>query len=132
MRKLKYYFYTLSFILIFAGCEKEEELLEGVWQRVIIEDINSNNTEEWHFIDGELIIKKINMSDPSDVDTMDTGIYVLKPVFENTYLAVDELKQEGYIGYNADWDVLTLNSEQMVISHDVYGGITKREFIKIE
>ena len=129
MSKFKYCFLILTFLIIFAGCEKEEELLEGIWERIIVENINAGFTEEWHFFDEEITIRRINNDDPSDIRVIDRGIYKLKPVFDKTYLSIF-VNDPTWPGYNADWEVVTLDDEVLVILHDVYGGITKREFTK--
>ncbi len=129
MSKIKYSLLAIAVFVVFAGCEKEEDMLEGIWERVNVEDINAGFTEEWHMFDGELIVKEVNNSDPDNINIVDNGRFRLKPVFNKTYLSL-QFNDPVIVAYDADWEVLKLTADQLIIVHDVYGGITKREFIK--
>ncbi len=128
MKIIKYYFFAVIFPFIITGCEKEDELLDGVWERVNVEDIGADYIEEWHFFDRIITIKQISKENPDDISVLDEGIYILKPVFNKTYLSLKNL--DRHPAYTYDWHVLTLNSDQMVIINDELNGTLKREFIK--
>lgn len=128
MKTIRFLIFVPVLFILVAGCTNEKDLLEGAWKRVIVENIHAGYTEEWHFIDGIITIKQICKENGS-TDVLTAGNYRLKPVFNKTYLAVI-FPDSSYIGYQADWEVLTLDREHLVIIHDELGGITQREFIK--
>lgn len=128
----KFYLLVFALLIIISSCEKEEETIVGVWERIFIE--GSHFTREWHFFDNnELIIKDLH----DDTTITYHAFYRIKPIFKETYLAINGLDGLGddhwhFITYNTNWIVDRLDDEVLVIYHKDNVGVLLREFIRIE
>ncbi|MFP4065504.1 MAG: hypothetical protein ACLFS0_08400 [Bacteroidales bacterium] len=118
----------LSTSFLFSSCSKEkEDVLQGTWERVNIENINDPYTYEWVFSEGELTMYRRLKSDPSDFTITDSGFYLLEATPLKTTLQLVETSNEIW---NEKWDVVKLDDGQLVIKLDIEGGIIMREFVK--
>lgn len=126
----KYYVILLflTFPLFFSSCSKDnEDLLQGTWERVNVENINDPYSYEWVFNEGELTMYRRLKSNPSIVTVTDTGFYLLETRPLKTTLQLVETSNEVW---NEKWDVVTLDNGQLIIKLDIEGGIIMREFVK--
>lgn len=126
----KYYVILLflTFPLFFSSCSKDnEDLLQGTWERVNVENINDPYSYEWVFDEGELTMYRRLKSNPSIATVTDTGFYLLETRPLKTTLQLVETSNEVW---NEKWDVVTLDNGQLIIKLDIEGGIIMREFVK--
>jgi hypothetical protein len=122
--------FTLSFIVLLLAfsCTKEnEDLLRGTWERVNVENIEDPYLYEWVFDEGELIMYRRLKSDPAVATITDRGFYVLET---NPIRTTLQLVDTSNSVWNEKWDVIRLNSEQLIIKLDIEGGVLLREFTK--
>ncbi len=126
----KYYVILLFLTLpvFFSSCSKDEEdLLQGTWERVNVENINDPYTYEWVFSGGELTMYRRLKSNSSILTITDTGFYLLETRPLKTTLQLVETSNEVW---NEKWDVVKLDDGQLIIKLDIEGGIIMREFVK--
>ncbi|TVQ15609.1 MAG: hypothetical protein EA361_05560 [Bacteroidetes bacterium] len=126
----KYYIILLALALplVFSSCSKDkEDLLQGTWERVNVENINDPYSYEWVFNEGELTMYRRLKSDPSVFNVTDRGFYLLENTPLKTTLQLVETSNEVW---NEKWDVVKLDDGQLIIKLDIVGGIIMREFVK--
>lgn len=128
MNKYSVILLFLTLPLFFSSCSKEkEDLLQGTWERVNVENINDPYTYEWVFDGGELTMYRRLKSNPSILNVTDTGFYLLETTPLRTTLQLVETSNEVW---NEKWDVVKLDDGQLIIKLDIVGGILLREFVK--
>lgn len=128
MNKYTIFLLLLSLPVFFSSCSKDkEDVLQGTWERVNVENINDPYTYEWVFSEGEVTMYRRLKSDPSAFTITDSGFYLLETTPLKTTLHLVETSNEIW---NEKWDVEKLDDGQLVIKLDIVGGIIMREFVK--
>lgn len=115
-------------VLVFSSCSKDhEDLLQGTWEWVNVENINDPHTYEWNFEAGDLTMYRRLKTDPSVVSVTDSGYYLLENNPLRTTLQLVDTSNEIW---NEKWVVIKLDNEQLIINLDIEGGVLYREFVK--
>ena len=118
----------IAILLLSGGCTKKyEDRLEGVWDWVDVVDINSEMTEEWHFIDYDFAIIRYLNGNPDSTWVWERGSFFLNWSLFGKTLEIDGTSVRSY---NTEWDIIKLTDDFLIISNDIDGGILYKEYIK--
>jgi hypothetical protein len=112
----------------FKSESKVKEQLNGSWNLLPIPRTAANET--WIFSEGTVYRLKATSFDSSPVP-YDTGTYTVKTSLLKVELKIDNFRVK-LDELNANWQVVTLNDDFLVIAtdHDGVSGILQREFEK--
>ena len=130
---------SASFIFaFFTGCTKTKvtHKIEGVWDKVWVEDLSTINKERWIFKpDNTIIIMRnfYNATPMPSMDTIEIGHWKVeidaKKNPKNIQLYDFKDGNESY--YNGKWIILTLNKKELFMVNKECGRLF-REFTKAE
>ncbi len=127
MNKFLFILSVMALMLAFSCTKENEDLLRGTWERINVADIDDPYFYEWVFDEGELIMYRRLKTDPAVATITDTGFYVLETNPLRTTLQLVDTSNEAW---NEKWDVVRLDTEQLIIKLDIEGGVVMREFAK--
>lgn len=121
---LKYSFITFAFIIVatvFSSCKKAEypNLIQGTWQRVIVEENPTHIIELWKFENGKLSI--------TGCPNQGTANYFVKNKVRRSYITITDFH---ITAFNTDWMIRDLDNDKLIIINDKEGGILTKEFIR--
>ena len=129
MNKFTLLIVIAGLVALFNSCAKEKnDLLQGSWERVNVENINDTNMYIWEFDNGDITMSRAPKTNVGSATVTDKGIYILETNPLATKLQIIDTSSELY---NDRWDVLKLTDEQMIIKLDIEGGVVYKEFVKI-
>ncbi|MFO7977108.1 MAG: hypothetical protein R6U64_00495 [Bacteroidales bacterium] len=115
--------------LTFTACQKNyEPMVEGIWDEVMVGDIDTIKPQEWHFIENEIHIYSYrDNEEPKELHKRDSGKYILRNTIKGLYMRMAEMNDQRY---NNDWEVMKLEKQRMIISVEVPGEVIYKEFTK--
>jgi len=129
MNKFTLLIVIAGLVALLNSCAKEKnDLLQGSWERVNVENINDTNMYIWEFDNGDITMSRAPKTNVGSATVTDKGIYILETNPLATKLQIIDTSSELY---NDRWDVLKLTDEQMIIKLDIEGGVVYKEFVKI-
>jgi hypothetical protein len=119
----------LMLLMLVNGCRKQEYelLIEGVWTRVDVSDIDLGTGEEWEMFNNNINIYRYNIQNPSVRWLNQQAKYVIERKGSKLYLKLANLNNGTF---NTRWDIFELSEEKLIISIEVPGGVFYQEFVK--
>jgi len=119
----------LLLLMLVNGCRKQEYelLIEGVWIRVDVSDIDPGIGEEWEMFNNNINVYQYNIQNPSVRWLSQQAKYVIERNGSKLYLKLANLNNSTF---NTRWDIFELSEEKLIISIEVPGGIFYQEFLK--
>ena len=124
MKNFIYSFGLLSIVLVLTltSCTQDTiNKLQGEWSMIPVFDVNDTLTETWEFTnDNRLIVRR-------DGTVISEGKYSVEAKFTETRLTTSEMTH-NFNYYEAEWWIVELKRNTMMIVNDKDGGLYTREF----
>jgi hypothetical protein len=129
MYRILLFSWLAASLLLFSSCKKDfQDLIQGRWERVNVENVNDPNVQEWVFENGEFNVYRRPQSNTSGMTVIDNGIYVLDSTpFKHTLKILNSNNEL----FNENWDIVELTNEKFIIKRSLTGGIILLEFVKL-
>ncbi|MCG3167621.1 MAG: hypothetical protein POELPBGB_03415 [Bacteroidia bacterium] len=126
MKKLVYSVGLLSIVLAFtlSSCTQDTiNKLQGEWTMIPVYDVNDTMVETWEFTnDNRIIVRR-------DGTEITHGEYSVEAKFLETRLITTGMTDvNNYNFYDAEWWIVDLKRNTMMIVNDKDGGLYTREF----
>lgn len=112
-------------MLCLYSCKDYEPEVEGVWDVVNVGNIDNPDPREWHFLNNELKIYKVE--NPDSPILHDTGRYIVRNSVDGLTMRIGEMSNQGL---NNEWIIMKLRKGKMILSVEIPGGIIYKEFTK--
>lgn len=124
MKNFIYSFGLLSMVLILGltSCTQDTiNKLQGEWTMIPVYDVNDTMVETWEFTnDNRLIVRR-------DGQEVSSGKYAVEAKFTETRLTTSEMLH-NFNYYEAEWWIIDLKRNTMMLVNDKDGGLYTREF----
>ncbi len=124
MKNFIYSFGLLSIVLVLTltSCTQDTiNKLQGEWTMIPVYDVNDTMVETWEFTsDNRLIVRR-------DGQEVSSGKYAVEAKFTETRLTTSEMLH-NFNYYEAEWWIVDLKRNTMMIVNDKDGGLYTREF----
>jgi len=129
MYRTLFFLWIAASLLIFSSCSKDyDDLIQGRWERINVENVNDPNIQEWVFENGEFSVYRRPKENTSNITKIDGGIYVVDSAPFNHTLKILDSNNELY---NENWNIVELTSEKFIIKRSLTGGVIILEFVKL-
>lgn len=116
--------FTIILVLVTTSCisKDKKNIVGGTWQRV---NTNGNNLNLTFSEDGTVVYSHI------DYGVTSTGKWSARATALYHFLTIEETEDvPTYISLNAEWNIIRLTPELLIISTDDFGGQITLDFVR--
>ncbi len=115
---------VMTLILFSTGCisKDKKNIVGGTWQRV---NVNGDNNLTLTFTDDGAVVFT-----HTDAGVTSTGAWKAKATALYHLLTIEDTEDAAGISVNAEWNIIRLTSELMIISTDDFGGQVTYDFVR--
>ena len=124
----------ISFFLSSCNKERVAHKIEGSWDKVWVEKLETTDEERWIFKSDNTLIIMRNFYNATPMDYMDTievGRWKVDMKFDKNHRRLDiyDLKDGNVDYYNGEWDIINLKEDELFIVNKEVGRLF-REFTR--